>query len=218
MAKVHDYLQHESLYRGNEAISKRVNAKILLCGGGAIGSWLADLLARQGYWALNVLDMDKVEDVNFGTQMFGKSDVGRAKASQIAANIFRRIGVRVGWIGKKLTDRNIRVVIKGNDLVVDLFDNSSSRGLLHQTCLDMNIPCLHAGTASMGFFEVRWNEDYIVPRTQVVPEDTPCDYPMAANLVMMCVAVAAESINRYIDSGEKLNAEFWLKSMSLETV
>jgi len=216
--KVHTHLKHESLYRGDDAVKKRAAAKILLCGGGALGSWLSDLLARQGYWALTVLDIDKVEDANFGTQMFGRADTGRAKASQIAANIFRRIGVKVGFLNKKITDSNVASIVRGHDLVVDLFDNGDSRKLLHRACLDKKIPCLHAGTAAMGFFEVRWNENYVVPRAQAKPEDAPCDYPMAANLVMMCVAVAAESINRFIDNGEKLNSEFWLKSMILETV
>jgi len=216
MAKVHTYLQHESLYRGEGVLKKRASAKILLCGGGALGSWLTDLLARQGYWALTVLDMDKVEDANFGTQMFGRADVGRSKAAQIAANIFRRIGVKVEALTKKVTSSNVTSLVKGYDLVVDLFDNGDSRRLLHEACKDKNIACVHGGTAAMGFFEVRWNEDYIVPRTTGDLEDAPCDYPMAANLVMMCVAAVAESINRYIDSDEKLNTEFWLKSMSLD--
>lgn len=218
MAKVHTYLQHESLYRGDDAVKKRAAAEILLCGGGALGSWLADLLARQGYWGLTVLDMDKVEDSNFGTQMFGKADTGRSKAAQISANIFRRIGVKVWARHKKVTESNVTSIVKGYNLVVDLFDNTASRRLLHQACLDKKAPCLHAGTAAMGFFEVRWNEDYIVPRTTGDLEDAPCEYPMAANLVMMCVAATAESVNRFIDNGEKLNSEFWLKPMSLETM
>lgn len=217
MAKVYTYLQHETQYRGNDAMWQRASAKILLCGGGALGSWLSDLLARQGYWRLTVLDADKVEDANFGTQMFGSADAGRSKASQIAANIFRRIGVKVEPVTKRITSDNVTGHVKSYDLVVDLFDNATSRGLLHQACLDKDIACLHAGTAAMGFFEIRWNEDYVVPRTKVVPEDAPCDYPMAANLVMMCVAATAEAINRYVDSGLKPNMEFWLNSMSLDT-
>jgi len=221
MSKVDTYLQHESLYRPDGVVAKRKQAKILLCGGGALGSWLSDLLARQGYWNQTVLDRDKVEDANFGTQNFGKADVGRPKATQIRVNAFRRFGVTVKDVVKSLTKDNAKALVKGFDLVVDLFDNGESRELVQFACEPdakiwrKGIPCLHAGVAAMGFFQVQWNERYIAPST-VEEEGAPCDYPLAANLVLMCVATTAEVINRFFESGEKRDIEFWLNSMSLE--
>lgn len=215
MSKVDTYLQHESLYRPDGAVAKRKAAKVLLCGGGALGSFLSDLLARQGYWAQTVLDRDKVEDANFGTQNFGKMDVGRPKATQIRTNIFRRYGVVVEGVVKSLTQSNVKSLVKGFDLVVDLFDNGESRENVRAACESLKIPCVHAGLAAMGFFQVQWNERYIAPPT-VDEENAPCDYPLAANLVLMCVAVTAEVINLYFQDGTKRDVEFWLNSMSLE--
>lgn len=206
---------HESLYRPDGVVTKRKQSKVLLCGGGALGSWLSDLLARQGYWSQTVLDRDKVEDVNFGTQNFGKADVGRPKATQIRTNAFRRYGVVVRDVVKSLTKDNVKSLVKGFDLVVDLFDNGESRELLRAACDSGKIPCLHSGVAAMGYFLIQWNERYIAPPT-VDKNDAPCDYPLAANLVLMCVAVTAEVINRFFESGEKRDVEFWLNSMSLE--
>jgi molybdopterin/thiamine biosynthesis adenylyltransferase len=217
MAKVHNYLQHESLFRGEGVLQQRRDAKILLCGAGALGSWLTDLLARQGYWGLTLLDKEKVDDENFGTQNYGRPDAGRFKATQAACNIYRRIGVPINNVAKKLTADNASGLIAGHSLVVDLFDNSPSRAAVHEVCLKKNVDCVHAGLAAMGFFQVRWNEEYIVPAPRNEDADTPCEYPLAANLVTMCVAATAEVINRYIDDGQKLNVEFWLKAMSLET-
>lgn len=214
MSKVDTYLQHESLYRPDGVVVKRKQAKILLCGGGALGSWLSDLLSRQGYWSQTVLDRDKVEDANFGTQNFGRADVGRPKATQIRANAFRRYGVIVKDVNKSLTRDNAYSLVKGFDLVVDLFDNGESRELVRVTCEAGNIPCLHSGLAAMGFFQVQWNERYITPRTVLGSDvEAPCEYPMAANLVLMCVAATAEMINRFFESGKKHDVEFWLNSM-----
>lgn len=216
MAKVETYLQHESLFRPDGVVAKRKTAKILLAGGGALGSWLSDLLARQGYWSQTVLDRNKVEDENFGTQNFGKADVGRPKATQIRVNTFRRLGVQIKDITKSLTADNAKSLVKGFDLVVDLFDNGESRELVRAACETLKVPCVHAGLAAMGYFEVRWNEKYKAPPTQDEGEDAPCEYPLAANLVMMCVAATAEAINRFFQDGKKLDIEFWLNSLSLD--
>ncbi len=215
MAKIDTYLQHETLFRGD--LEARKNLKVLLCGGGALGSFLADLLARQGYRLLAVLDREKVDDTNFGTQNFGLQDVGRAKATQIMANIFRRIGVKIIPIVKELKPSNARVLLRGYDLVVDLFDNGESRELIRATCEKEGTACVHAGVAAMGYLQVRWNEQYTTPKTQVDADtEAPCEYPMASNLVMACVALTAEVINRFVDQEDKRNVEFWLNSMSLE--
>ncbi len=211
-----EHLTHESLYRGKGVLEKRSKAKVLLCGLGALGSFLSDLLARQGYLSLTGVDFDKVDRSNFGTQNYGKSDIGRSKVSQARTNTFNRIGVVIDPIHKKLIAGNVKLVA-GFDLVVDLFDNSESRQLLFDACNFHKIPCLHAGMASIGYFEVKWNEVYTPPKK--TPEgDAPCDYPLAANLVTLCVGITAEIINRFIDTSEKRSVEFWLDSLSLEIV
>ena len=209
-----DYLEHESLYRGEDAVSGRDNVRILICGVGALGSWLVDLLARQGYNSLTVIDFDKVENANFGTQNYGKEDVGRLKAVQIKNNIFRRLRVSVDHKTKRLTADNVKQVA-GYDLVLDLFDNAESRQLLQNACNEHKVECLHAGLGSMGFFEIKWNDCYEVPIIKEADVDVPCEYPMASNLVMMCVAALAEVVNRYVDKDQKENFEFWLNSMKM---
>lgn len=216
MAKVDTYLLHESLFRPEGVVARRKQAEILLCGGGALGSFLSDLLARQGYWAQTVLDREKVDDTNFGTQNFGRADVGRPKATQIRVNTFRRYGVVIKDVVKSLTQDNAKSLVKGFDLVIDLFDNGESREMVRSACEAVKVPCVHSGLAAMGYFQVKWNERYIAPPT-ADEDDAPCDYPLAANLVLMCVAATAEVINRFFESGEKRDVEFWLNSMSLET-
>jgi molybdopterin/thiamine biosynthesis adenylyltransferase len=205
-----EFLGHEGAFRGEEIVKKRSGAKVTLLGAGALGSWLCDLLARQGYGSLTIVDMEKVDHDNFGTQNYGKTDSGRAKAVQSAQNIFRRIGVKVVGLSKKVTASNIRTMIKGQDLIVDLFDNAESRELVRSACAEMGIECLHAGMGTMGYFEVIWNERYKVAFDHEEDADAPCDYPLAANLVTLCVGATAEVINAFVDSGKKVDVDFWL--------
>lgn len=217
MSRFPSYLTHESLFRGEDRLLARGDKKILVLGCGALGSWLGDLLARQGYNSLTVLDFDRVEEANFGTQCFGKGDLGRPKSAQCAANIFRRIGVKVIPINKKITQGTVKT-LKGYDLVIDLFDNWESRGIVQDFCAKQRIACVHAGLAAMGFLQISWNETFEIGPTVAVDESgAPCEYPMASNLVYMCVAIVAEVINRFVDEGKKVDMEMWLKSFSTKT-
>ena len=214
---MNEFLAHEIAYRGNElVIENRASKQIKILGAGALGSWLTDLLARQGYQGLTVVDFDKVERGNFGTQNYGSLDVGRSKASQLAHNVIRRLGVRVVPITKRVTDVNINSVIGGADLVIDLFDNVESRRVVKEACTKKSISCLHGGLGSVGYFEAKWNEGYFIPDKNPNPTDIPCDYPLASNLVMLCVGAIAEVVNRFFDEQKKLGIEFWLESMKME--
>lgn len=210
-----DFLAHESAYRGKQAVERRNKVKITLMGAGALGSFLADLLARQGYNALTIVDMEKVDPENYGTQNYGRTDAGRSKAQQTAQNIFRRIGVRVEPVHKKVTEHTVRPLVKGEDIIVDLFDNAESRELLRKTCAEMNVACVHAGMGTMGYFEVIWNERYKVAFGHEEDPNAPCDYPLSSNLVMLCVGATAEVINTFVDDGRKVDVDFWLSKMAM---
>src|SRR5438876_5068183 len=67
---------HERLYHGAEALAKLRDVQLVLRGAGALGSNLADNLARQDFWKLRVIDHDRIEEHNVGTQLYGESEVG----------------------------------------------------------------------------------------------------------------------------------------------
>ncbi|KKM99270.1 hypothetical protein LCGC14_1149640 [marine sediment metagenome] len=213
-----NYLTHEKAYRKGRLLENRDQKDILILGAGALGSWLVDLLARQGYNNLSVLDFDKVEAHNFGTQNYGRPDIGRSKAQQLSQNVMRRIGVKVNPIHKKLNKSNVQSLLKGRDLVIDVFDNYESRKIVKDFC-ENSIVCIHSGMSQVGFFQIAWNEGYRVAGATAPQNpdiEAPCDYPLASNLVMVCAGIVAETINIYIDGGKKRNSEFWLGKMIIE--
>jgi len=190
---------HEQLYRGADALAKLAAVRLTLCGAGALGSHLADNLARQGFGPLKVIDRDRVEEHNVSTQLYGESDVGAWKVEVLRNRLFRAAGVEIEAVNKELTERTARGLLKGSGLVVDTFDNSASRRLVQEQCRALQVPCPHVGLFA-DYAEVVWDEVYRVP--QDVAGDV-CDYPLARNLVLLAVAVASEVVVRFAVEGRR---------------
>lgn len=202
---------HEELYRGPEAARRLAEARLVLCGAGALGSNLADSLVRQGFRQLRVIDRDRVEEHNVSTQVYGEGDVGAWKVEVLRTQLFRAAGVEVEAVRKELSDRTVRQLLKDADLVVDTFDNSVSRRLVQEHCRDAKVACLHAGLHA-DYGEVIWNERYRVPSD--VGQDV-CDYPLARNLVLLTVAVAAETLVRYVVEGRRNDWSITLRDFAI---
>lgn len=179
---------HEAIYRGTEALDRLGATPVTLCGAGALGSLLADNLARQGIRQWVVIDRDRVEEHNIGTQLYGESDIGAWKVEALRARLFRTVGADVRAVPKELTERNVRTLLKGASVVLEAFDHSRARRLVQNQCRAQKTVCLHVGL-SAEYAEAIWDENYRVP------DDTSgdlCDYPLARNLVLFAVALASE--------------------------
>jgi molybdopterin/thiamine biosynthesis adenylyltransferase len=204
-------LHHEQIYRGPEALARLAAARVVLCGVGALGSHLADNLARQGVGLLRVIDRDRVEEHNVSTQLYGESEVGVWKVEALRTRLFRAAGVEVEAVGKELTERNARTLLKGASLVIETFDNSASRRLVQEVCRGLALPCLHVGLFA-DYAEVVWDEAYRVPGDLA---GDVCDYPLARNLVLLAVAVASETLVRFVLDGERNHWSLTLRDFTI---
>src|SRR5262245_29747181 len=202
---------HEELYRGPELAQKLAAARITLCGAGALGSNLADTLARQGARNLRVIDKDRIEEHNVGTQTYGESDVGAWKVEVLRSQLFRATGVEIEPHNKELTERTAAKLLKDSDVVVEMFDNSASRRLVQDHCRAAGLACLHVGLFA-DYGEVVWNERYRVPSDG--GQDV-CDYPLARNLVLLTVAVAAETFLRRLSGGPREDWSITLRDFAV---
>ena len=205
-----DAFCHETLYRGADALDRLARTRLTVCGVGAVGSNLVDNLTRQGVRRLTIIDDDRIEAHNVGTQVYAESDVGAFKAEVLQAEVFRAVGAEIPAVRKRLTERNVGRLLTGEDLVVDGFDNHISRALVTDHCREKGVPCLHVGL-SADYAEVLWNESFCVPRDANVAGANVCDYPMARNLIQFAVALASASIVRYLLTGERRNYSFTLR-------
>jgi molybdopterin-synthase adenylyltransferase len=206
-----DKFHHEAIYRGADEFAKLASQRLTLCGAGALGSNLADNLARQGFRDLRVIDRDRIEEHNVGTQLYGESDVGAWKVEVLKQRLFRATGIEIEAHRKALDDRTARSLLQDGGLVIDMFDNSASRRLVQEHCRVLNLPCLHVGLYA-DYAEVIWDEHYRVP--QDVAGDV-CDYPLARNLVLLAVAVTSEVFIRYALTGARQDFSVTLRDFSV---
>ena len=202
---------HEEIYRGAEAVTRLGAVQLTLCGVGALGSQLADNLARQGFRQLRLIDRDRIEEHNVGTQLYGLSDVGGWKVDVLRQRLFRSTGVEVDAVQKELSPRNAVSLLKGAGIVIDTFDNSDGRRTVQEQCRRQNTPCLHVGLHS-DYAEVIWDAGYRVPRD--VAGDV-CDYPLARNLVLLAVATASECVVAHVLHGVDRNLSITLRDLAV---
>ena len=205
---------HEQLYRTDAVMAKLKNYPLTICGTGALGGNLTENLARAGFGKLKVIDRDRIEERNLSTQPYYRSDVGAFKAKILANNLYRAIGTKVEAETKELTAANAAQLLKDSQLIVDVFDNSTSRQAVKDYADQTRISCIHAGL-SADYAEVIWNDVYRVP-TEV--NDDVCDYPLARNLVMLTVAVACEAIVSFIATDEQRNFTITLKDLTVQSL
>jgi tRNA A37 threonylcarbamoyladenosine dehydratase len=207
---MNDLKLHETLYRGEEWLERFAVQKITLCGAGAIGSLLADNLTRMGLTHLRVIDDDRVERHNVGTQLFGEADIGGFKVDALRAHCFRTTGTEIEIIKKRLVPKHVKKMLRDCTLVVDTFDNHTSRKLVAEHCEQTGIACLHLGM-NADYGEVRWNDRYRVP-SDVLAGDI-CEYPLARNLILLVIAVGSEALLNYCKDGRKEEYEITLRDL-----
>jgi molybdopterin/thiamine biosynthesis adenylyltransferase len=203
---------HEILYRGQDSVDRLAGCAVTLCGAGALGSHLADNLARQGFQKIRAIDRDRVEEHNVSTQLYGEADIGGWKVEVLRQRLFRAAGVELDAVRKDLSERTARSLLQGAGLVIDTFDNSSSRQLVQEHCRALGLTCLHVGLHA-DYGEIVWDEHYRVPRD--VAGDV-CDYPLARNLVLLIAAIASEVIIRLVVEGVRENWSATLRDFAVK--
>jgi len=207
-----DKFHHEAIYRGADEVAKLAGQPLTICGAGALGSHLADNLARQGFRQLRAIDRDRIEEHNVGTQLYGESEIGAWKVEVLRQRLFRATGIEIEAIRKELSDRSARGLLQDGGLVIDTFDNSASRRLVQEHCRALQLPCLHVGLYA-DYGEVIWDERYRVP--QDVAGDV-CDYPLARNLILLVVAVASEVLVRSALAGARQDFSVTLRDFAVK--
>lgn len=204
---------HNKSYLGAD-YDKLSTIRVFVCGAGALGSNLVVGLAQEGYTNLTVVDFDKVERGNAWTQVYGLRDNGGKKTSVLRGIVARKLNVRLTVHDKRLDVNNARKLLRGQDLVVDTFDNWESRILVRDTCRGLSVPCVHGGMSEQGYAEIRWNDSYDPPEVQAIQQDL-CEYPLAGPLVKVTAALLQTVITHYVVTGEKLVRSFTLRDVAV---
>jgi adenylyltransferase/sulfurtransferase len=124
---------------GQEKLAK---SHIVIIGCGALGTTIANNLARSGIGHIRVVDRDIVELNNLQRQnLFDESDIGSPKAL-VAAEKLRKINseIKIDHIVDDVNFENIERVIKNMNIVLDGTDNMLVRFLINDACVKHDIP------------------------------------------------------------------------------
>jgi len=204
---------HSKAFLGKD-YTKIETISIFVCGAGALGSHITESLAQEGYTHLSVVDFDRVEKSNAWTQLYGIRDNGATKVQTLRGILSRKLGLNIIIHDCRLDEKNVNKLLRGQDLIIDVFDNWESRMLVHDYCMQHSINCVHAGMSEQGFSEVKWNERYTAPDRVEAQKDL-CDYPLSTPLVKITSSLLHAVVTHYVITGEKIDRSFTLRDITL---
>ena len=128
---------------------KLLQARALICGCGALGSVLANTLARAGVGHLRIVDRDFLELNNLQRQvLYDEDDVAAGLPKAIAArNRLVKINsqIEIEAVVADVDHTNIARLLEGVDLILDGTDNFETRFLLNDAALKFRIPWIYGG-------------------------------------------------------------------------
>src|SRR5439155_5976801 len=152
---------------GPEGQARIRAARVLVVGCGALGSSLAEMMARAGVGSLTVVDRDDLEESNLQRQsLFDEHDLaaGLPKAAAAEAKL-RAINseVRVTGLVADVSADNAAELVRAADLVLDGTDNFETRFLINDVCVREGVPWVYG--ACVGSYGAA---------LAVRPRTTPC--------------------------------------------
>jgi molybdopterin/thiamine biosynthesis adenylyltransferase len=134
---------------GKEGQQRLLSSTALVVGCGALGSVIANTLARAGVGRLRIVDRDFLELNNLQRQvLYDESDVAAGLPKAIAAqNRLARINsqIQVEASVADVTSANIESLLAGVDCLVDGTDNFETRFLLNDAAVKLGIPWVYGG-------------------------------------------------------------------------
>jgi adenylyltransferase/sulfurtransferase len=143
--------QRQSLFgplgdRGQQQLGE---ARVLVCGCGALGSVVVNTLARAGIGFLRIVDRDFLELSNLQRQvLFTEKDVADGLPKAIAAaEHLREINseIVIEPVVADVHHRNIGDLLAGIEVIVDGTDNFETRYLLNDAAFRFGIPWVYGG-------------------------------------------------------------------------
>ena len=134
---------------GEEGQRKLLDAHVTLCGCGALGTVLANVLVRAGVGHLRLVDRDFIETSNLQRQvLFDEHDVAENLPKAEAAA--RKLGainssVHVEPVVTDIDRTNILELCQDADLILDGTDNFEIRYLINDVAVKLNKPWVYGG-------------------------------------------------------------------------
>jgi adenylyltransferase/sulfurtransferase len=152
---------------GAEGQEKIARSRATIVGLGALGSVIAETLARAGVGSLGLIDRDTVEETNLQRQvLYDEEDAREAlPKAEAARRAIARIdsGLRLEAHVEDLTSRNADRLLSGSDVILDGTDNFATRYLINDFAVERKIPWVYGAAVSSSGLVLA-----------VIPNETAC--------------------------------------------
>jgi molybdopterin/thiamine biosynthesis adenylyltransferase len=152
---------------GEEGQRKICNSTIVVCGCGALGSVLANTLARAGVGKLRIIDRDYLEWNNLQRQvLYTEKDVTAGIPKAVAAKAHLEeinSDIEIEAVVCHISADNVIELVQDADCIVDGTDNFETRFLINDAAIKLNIPWIYGGCIG--------SEGQTMT---IIPEQTPC--------------------------------------------
>ncbi len=161
---------------GEAGQQKLLESRVTICGCGALGTVLANHLARAGVGHLRIVDRDFIETHNLQRQiLFDENDVAEnLPKAEAAARKIRAINssIHVEAVVTDIDHTNIIDLVSDADLILDGTDNFETRYLINDAAVKLNKPWIFGGViGSEG--QTMTIRPGITPCLRCVVEDSP---------------------------------------------
>ena len=146
---------------------KLLASKVVIIGCGALGTVIANNLARSGVGTIRIIDRDYIELSNLQRQLLFdeediKNNIPKAKAAEYKLSKINS-NIQIEGIVSDVNARNIENFCMGMDLIMDATDNFQTRFLINDFSVKQNIPWIYGGV--IGSSGMTYN---------IIPGKTPC--------------------------------------------
>ena len=150
---------------GESGQEKLKQSHVAVVGLGGLGSPASMYLASAGIGHLTLVDCDLVELSNLNRQvLYWEEDIGEKKPFSAARKLAKlNPTINITPIFEKITEDNVRGIIKGANVVIDGMDNFEARFILNSGCVAEGIPFVHGGIYG-----------FLGEITTIIPRETPC--------------------------------------------
>ena len=194
--------------------------KIVICGAGAIGSWLSTYLSvdTRGTHEITILDRDLVEERNIiaGTQNYFREQIGIPKVEALQFNIHKQFQREIKTVyqeigyGKWPQEDDSGEPLEPN-ITIDCLDNYISRKAIQGNWAYSSpifpktknpYELLHIGFSDQFTFAIEWAENYEAPEDNPKARDI-CELPGASSFVNMVAAIGSSVVQEYLTTGKK---------------
>lgn len=143
---MNNYLNRIEILVTQEKMRNLKKKKVLVCGVGGVGSFVAEALVRSGIKNITICDFDVIDETNLNRQlMTTKDNIGEAKVDVLKKRLESISDAKVVTINTFI-DESFK--LDKYDYVVDCIDSLSSKFELVKKAHVLNIPILSSlGTA-----------------------------------------------------------------------